>query len=461
MSECEEGLFVLGTIPTAATRLVSGWFVRPRLVRPRGSSATASRSKPTRRRWRWCWLIIGVATLACTQLWLLKSATRAVSAPKAPTDAGIEAEQRPIHKDDAKPATFPPGSVVGVDLDATYPAEPQFWSQFRTGANGGQGSANWLAELRKQMPAGVKVPRSLHQTWKDASPPRKLFSPRWSRSLRAQNADWAYKLWTDADNLALIASRYPELLSMYKAYASPIQRADVARYAIAHAHGGVYADLDTECFKPFGPLLLGASLVLSFKEGSNFSRGACNSIFASAAGHPFWSVVFDVLRNRSATPLTTGHTAVLYSTGPAVLREALRRLLRLPTGASISPEALHVLHRELGVVVLDASRLHPVTADRRTKDTVESRPPEAICTHHFVSSWVAHSRTAHANTELRRRNGDATAAVHGQGQPVLRENTWVDGVSQTKRRNGGDGSHLLEARRGGNGERRQKAKGGR
>ena len=86
----------------------------------------------------------------------------------------------------------------------------------------------------------------------------------------------------------------------------------------------------------------------------------------------------------------------------AVLREALRRLLRLPMEASISPGALQLLRRELGIVVLDASRLHPVTADRRTQDTLESRPPEAVCTHHFVSSWVAHSRATHADTERRR-----------------------------------------------------------
>ena len=75
------------------------------------------------------------------------------------------------------------------------------------------------------------------------------------------------------------------------------QRSDAARYFIAHAYGGVYADLDIECFRPFGPLLrTGTSLLLSYKQGGNFSRGACNSIFGSAAGHPFWRLVIALMK---------------------------------------------------------------------------------------------------------------------------------------------------------------------
>ena len=101
--------------------------------------------------------------------------------------------------------------------------------------------------MRKRMRAAAggeapSIPRRLHQTWKDAEPPRVLFSPRWSRSLREHNAGWEYRLWTDADNRALVAARYPWLLPTYDGYASPIQRADVARYAIAHAREEVAPD---------------------------------------------------------------------------------------------------------------------------------------------------------------------------------------------------------------------------
>ena len=73
-----------------------------------------------------------------------------------------------------------------------------------------------------------------------------------------------------------------------------------------------------------------------------------------------------MLLERANTALA-GHRDVLYSTGPAVLREAVRRLLRLPPAATIRPPMLAQLRARLGVVVLDARHLHPTTAERRAE----------------------------------------------------------------------------------------------
>ena len=360
--------------------------------------------------------LTAIALVALEQFTLLETAT-AVRSPIASAQQPQPPWTGPINAPSA------PSLRRLHDLDALYPAEEQFWSKLDSSGRP-VGRAHWLVELEAE--SRTPIPSQIHQTWKDSQPPRVLFSPRWARSLRDSNPGWSYRLWSDADNHALVASQYPSLLTMYDNYGSPIQRADVARYLIAHSHGGVYADLDTECFKPFAPIVRGASLVLSYKMGSNFSRGACNSVFGSAPHHPFWRVVFDVLRNRSATPLATGHTAVLYSTGPAVLREAIRRLLRLPREATITAAAMDLLHRHLRLIVLDASILHPVTADRRTEDNDALRSASTVCTHHFVSSWVAHSSAVHASTERRRQEGKINPAMHGPGQLVMTENRWGD-----------------------------------
>ena len=371
------------------------------------------------------WLLVCVPVtlmLGCVPM-LTFSFSRRAAVNRTPT-AGAPApssprEPSPPPATSAVPLAGAVDATVGLDLDDRYPAATAYWS--RVDALGGRRSlprAWWLEEMRDKWLAASsatrraarrddgsalpRIPQRLHQTWKDAAPPRVLFSPRWARSLREHNPGWPYRLWTDAENRELVASRYTHLLPLYDGYASPIQRADVARYLVADAHGGVYADLDTECFAPFEPLMpSGVSLLLSYKAGNNFSRGACNSIFGSAAGHPFWRVVVDVLTNRSATPLASGHTAVLYSTGPAVLREAIRRTLRLPTAATISGPMLALLRATLGVAVLDAAYLHPVTAERRTADDAASRPPQAVCTHHFVSSWCASLPQRPATTSSR------------------------------------------------------------
>ena len=50
--------------------------------------------------------------------------------------------------------------------------------------------------------------------------------------------------------------------------------------------------------------------------------------------------------------------------------------------------------------------------------SVDELPADALCTHHFVSSWVAHNASAHADTEQRRRDGHSLAAMEGRAQPV-------------------------------------------
>ena len=56
-----------------------------------------------------------------------------------------------------------------------------------------------------------------------------------------------------------------------------------------HAFGGLYIDLDVQCFRSAEPSLLGHDIVLQseYREG----RDVVNSIMASVPGHPFWKAV--------------------------------------------------------------------------------------------------------------------------------------------------------------------------
>lgn len=234
------------------------------------ASARRWRRPPGAARMRFRYLcFLGAALLAATQLLLLAPAL--LSHETSSTRGALrERLQPPPSPPPAAPLAIAAAAAhkIGVDLDARYPVEAEFWSEFSAKNGRNRRKAHWLSELHAaHASASGKIPRRIHQTWKDAAPPRVLFSPRWSQSLRERNAGWQYALWTDADNRNLVATQYPSLLQMYDGYASPIQRADVARYLIAHARGGVYADLDTECFKPFAPLTRGASLLLSYKAG--------------------------------------------------------------------------------------------------------------------------------------------------------------------------------------------------
>ncbi len=93
------------------------------------------------------------------------------------------------------------------------------------------------------------IPKIIHQTWKTKDVP-KITIP-WIESWKRLNPDWEYRFWTDDDNLKLCHEEFPELLDIYTSYQFDIQRADVARYMILYQHGGLYADIDTECHTQF------------------------------------------------------------------------------------------------------------------------------------------------------------------------------------------------------------------
>lgn len=64
---------------------------------------------------------------------------------------------------------------------------------------------------------------------------------------------------------------------------------DALRPFLMHAFGGLYVDLDVQCFRSAEPSLLGHDIVLQseYREG----RDIVNSIMASVPGHPFWKAV--------------------------------------------------------------------------------------------------------------------------------------------------------------------------
>ena len=263
--------------------------------------------------------------------------------------------------------------------------------------------------------AGAALPMILHQSWRDDGFPKDMFNFRWQEQILALNPGWQLMRWTDASQRELIATSYPWFLAAYDAYPSYIQRCDAARYFAAHKYGGVYADLDVECSKPFAPAIGDARAVFSFKQGTNMSRGLVNAIFASEAGHPLWEIVFELLRNRSAAgAAAASHVDVIQSTGPALLRAAV---LQLDETGRLGP---------LGVKLLDSSVWHPTMPEQKhgrdTSEATQKMIDASSCVHHFVSSWMTHDKQAHTST-LEERKVAGTPVVP-KAQSFRTTNEW-------------------------------------
>ena len=77
------------------------------------------------------------------------------------------------------------------------------------------------------------------------------------------NPNWTYYFWSDESARALISERHPALISTYDSYTRPIAKTDAIRYVLMYEFGGVYVDLDTECFRPLDRATMKYACILS------------------------------------------------------------------------------------------------------------------------------------------------------------------------------------------------------
>jgi hypothetical protein len=145
----------------------------------------------------------------------------------------------------------------------------------------------------------------------------------WSSTWKSLNPNYSYTLFDDADIRAFVASKFPWFLKRFDEYDKPIKKADVVRYLYLYAHGGIYADMDFECLKPFDPLLelhSDAGVLLGCmadyeNEAESPANNVPNAIMVSKPRHPFWLCMAHVLMNRYGGRPDE-------ETGPNALRDA-------------------------------------------------------------------------------------------------------------------------------------------
>ena len=93
------------------------------------------------------------------------------------------------------------------------------------------------------------------------------------RSWREHHPEWTVRLWDERSVSALVNESYSWFAPTFHALPSKIQQADAARYVILHAVGGLYADLDVECFKSFAAIMCEQSkLEPALAQGSGRAR---------------------------------------------------------------------------------------------------------------------------------------------------------------------------------------------
>jgi mannosyltransferase OCH1-like enzyme len=171
------------------------------------------------------------------------------------------------------------------------------------------------------------IPKVIHQTWKDELIPdhfQQLVS-----TWKYHNPNWEYILWTDKSNRDFISTHHPEFLATYDSYPTIIQRVDAVRYFILQKFGGVFVDIDFECFTNIEPLLKNKKCVFGLEPKPHAYRFQKKYIICNAfmACHP-QNFFLQYICNELTKDRVAKHSKVidvLESTGPLFLTNSYQQ----------------------------------------------------------------------------------------------------------------------------------------
>lgn len=187
------------------------------------------------------------------------------------------------------------------------------------------------------------IPKVIYQTWKSKELPSKLESL--ANTWKDINPDFKYKYYDDADCAKTIETFGDINLRLcYDKMPIPVMKADMWRYVVVYANGGVYADIDTQCNIPASEWIPdNAKLVLSLENDFHF----CQWTFAASKNHPALKSVIDSVICESRGYIDTSYDHFVHkATGPGVFTTGILNYLSFITGKSLSKASDSLAYRD-------------------------------------------------------------------------------------------------------------------
>lgn len=164
------------------------------------------------------------------------------------------------------------------------------------------------------------IPRTIHQIWVGGPVPKHL--QELMATWRELHPGWAYRLWTDTEVRGEEWAHW-DLLEMADVYAGSSVgqfRADILRYEILNAYGGIYVDADFEAKRPLDELLEGITAFAAWErepgEGPPLHGWINNAIMGAYRGHPWLRTILSRLRGHVVDMRATGTRRPNLLTGP-------------------------------------------------------------------------------------------------------------------------------------------------
>ena len=173
----------------------------------------------------------------------------------------------------------------------------------------------------------------IHQVWFGTIPNKNKAKKTYKKlsmyrkSWKEKNSDWYHIEWNKEMSNMLVKTYYLEYYDMYTNYKYEIQRCDAVRYMILHRYGGLYADMDYFCNKPFDEVFEKYKASLYLVQTPNMSGDyVSNSLMYSIPNHIFWKfLLLGMEQSRNSPMYYTKHLQIMYESGPGILNRIYQK----------------------------------------------------------------------------------------------------------------------------------------
>ena len=276
-------------------------------------------------------------------------------------------------------------------------------------------------------------PKKIWQSWK--SDPLNFDKRDFdtARTWTSKNPGYRYEVLTDFNDLVYVDEKFgpkginrPDIIEFYRSVTATIIKADLLRYMIMYAEGGVYADIDVEALKPidrFIParynlaeidMVVGVEIDQpDFRDHPILGQKSMSFCQWTFMCRPRLPVMLQLIENimawltdiaaKQKVPIpdvVLDFDAVISGTGPSAFTAAILNDMNKRTGTfgeKITWDAFHAIDESKlvrGVLVLDVEKF---AAGQGHSDSGNHNARGALVKHHYhASNWPSkHPRFKH------------------------------------------------------------------
>ena len=188
------------------------------------------------------------------------------------------------------------------------------------------------------------IPKIIHQTYKFKNHKFINFTENWKK----KNKNWEYIFYDDNDVESFfkthknnINNEFPQL-QIFLNDCSIIEKIDIFRYLLMYYIGGIYCDIDTNCFKNFDDICNNQECILGiesyithekkkkFNYKFNYTLG--NAILISKKKHPvFKKIILNIIDQKYTTNINSEYSEyIVQTTGPGIVTKTIQNHLYSP-----------------------------------------------------------------------------------------------------------------------------------